>query len=80
MIRILGRQTSGNVQKVLFFLEEIGLKYIREDYGRQFNNTNTDAYRKLNPNMKVPTLVDGDWWSGSRTPSCVTSRRCTRRS
>jgi glutathione S-transferase len=59
MIRILGRQTSGNVQKVLFILEEIGLKYIREDYGRQFNNTNTDAYRKLNPNMKVPTLVDG---------------------
>jgi glutathione S-transferase len=60
MIRILGRQTSGNVQKVLFLLEEIGLKYVREDYGRQFNNTNTDTYRKLNPNMKVPTLVDGD--------------------
>jgi glutathione S-transferase len=60
MIRLLGRQTSGNVQKVLFCLEEIGLKYTREDYGRQFNNTNTDAYRKLNPNMKVPTLVDGD--------------------
>ena len=60
MIRILGRSTSGNVQKVLFFLEEVGLKYTREDYGRQFNNTNTDAYRKLNPNMKVPTLIDGD--------------------
>jgi glutathione S-transferase len=60
MIRVLGRQTSGNVQKVLFLLEELGLKYAREDYGRQFNNTNTDAYRKMNPNMKVPTLVDGD--------------------
>src|SRR5277367_2929375 len=60
MIRILGRQSSGNVQKVLFFLEEVGLKYTREDYGRQFSNTNTDTYRKLNPNMKVPTLVDGD--------------------
>ena len=60
MIRILGRATSGNVQKVLFFCEEVGLKYVREDYGRQFSNTNTDAYRKLNPNMKVPTLVDGD--------------------
>jgi glutathione S-transferase len=41
-------------------LEELGLAYVREDYGRQFNNTNTDDYRKLNPNMKVPTLVDGD--------------------
>lgn len=60
MIRILGRATSGNVQKALFFLEEIGMKYVREDYGRQFNNTNTDAYRKMNPNMKVPTLIDGD--------------------
>jgi glutathione S-transferase len=60
MIRLLGRATSGNVQKVIFLLEELGLKYVREDYGRQFNNTNTDAYRKLNPTMKVPTLVDGD--------------------
>jgi glutathione S-transferase len=60
MIRLLGRSTSGNVQKVIFFLEELGLKYVREDYGRQFNNTNTDAYRKMNPTMKVPTLVDGD--------------------
>jgi glutathione S-transferase len=60
MIRILGRATSGNVQKVLFLLEELGVKYVREDYGRQFNNTDTDAYRVMNPNMKVPTLVDGD--------------------
>ena len=60
MIRVLGRATSGNVQKVLFMLEELGQKYVREDYGRQFNNTNTDTYRKMNPNMKVPTLVVGD--------------------
>ena len=60
MIRLLGRQTSGNVQKVIFCLEEIGVPYIREDYGRQFGNTVTDAYRKLNPNAKVPTLIDGD--------------------
>jgi glutathione S-transferase len=68
MIRLLGRQTSGNVQKVLFLLEEMGTKYNREDYGRQFKNTDTDAYRALNPNMKVPTLVDGDvviWESNS---------------
>jgi glutathione S-transferase len=68
MIRLLGRQTSGNVQKVIFLLEELGMKYSREDYGRQFKNTDTDAYRALNPNMKVPTLVDGDvviWESNS---------------
>jgi glutathione S-transferase len=59
MIRLLGRQTSGNVQKVIFLLEELHVPYTREDYGRQFGNTNTDAYRTLNPNAKVPTLVDG---------------------
>ena len=68
MIRLLGRHTSGNVQKVIFMLEELGLAYAREDYGRQFNNTNTDEYRKLNPTIKVPTLIDGEvviWESNS---------------
>lgn len=60
MLRLLGRNTSGNVQKVIFLLEELGVPYTREDYGRQFNNTQDAAYLKLNPNGKVPTLVDGD--------------------
>jgi glutathione S-transferase len=60
VIRLLGRQTSGNVQKVIFCLEEIGAAYVREDYGRQFGNTLTDTYRKLNPTVKVPTLIEGD--------------------
>ncbi|HEX4765337.1 MAG TPA: glutathione binding-like protein [Lichenihabitans sp.] len=68
MIKVLGRATSGNVQKVLFGLEEIGIDYTREDYGRQFNNTQTPDYKALNPNSKVPTLVEGDvviWESNS---------------
>lgn len=60
MIRLLGRETSGNVQKVIFLLEELHVPYLREDYGRQFGNSNTEAYRALNPNAKVPTLVDGE--------------------
>jgi glutathione S-transferase len=60
VIKLLGRKTSGNVQKVLFLLEELRLPYTREDYGRQFGNTLTDAYRALNPNAKVPTVLDGD--------------------
>jgi glutathione S-transferase len=68
MLRVLGRGTSGNVQKVIWLLEELGAPYKREDYGRQFNNTGDPAYLKLNPNGKVPTLVDGDtviWESNS---------------
>jgi len=60
MYKLLGRQTSGNVQKVLFMLEEMGAAYHREDYGRQFENTTTPEYRALNPTSKVPTLIDGD--------------------
>ncbi|MEE8536231.1 MAG: glutathione S-transferase family protein [Kiloniellales bacterium] len=59
MLRLLGRKTSGNVQKVVWLLEELGLAYEREDYGRQFGNTEDEAYLALNPNAKVPTLVDG---------------------
>jgi glutathione S-transferase len=60
MIELLGRATSGNVQKVIFLLEELGLPYERKDYGRQFENTTTPQYAALNPMKKVPTLVDGD--------------------
>ena len=60
MLRLLGRKTSGNVQKVLWLLEELQLAYEREDYGRQFGNTGDEEYLRLNPTGKVPTLVDGD--------------------
>jgi glutathione S-transferase len=59
MIELLGRATSGNVQKVIFLLEELGLPYERKDYGRQFQNTTTPEYAAMNPMQKVPTLVDG---------------------
>jgi len=60
MMELLGRATSGNVQKVIFMLEELKLPYERKDYGKQFDNTNTPEYAAMNPMKKVPTLVDGD--------------------
>ena len=60
MLRVLGRKTSGNVQKIVWLLDEIGTEYEREDYGRQFGNTASAAYLSMNPTGKVPTLVDGD--------------------
>ena len=59
MYKLLGRKTSGNVQKVVFMLEELGVPYERQDYGRQFENTATAEYRAMNPTSKIPTLVDG---------------------
>lgn len=60
MYQLLGRATSGNVQKVIFLLKEINAAYERVDYGRQFENTTTPHYLAMNPTQKVPTLVDGD--------------------
>lgn len=60
MYRLLGRQTSGNVQKILFMFGETGANFEREDYGRLFENTQTPEYKALNPTSKVPTLIDGD--------------------
>jgi glutathione S-transferase len=68
MLRLLGRATSGNVQKVIFALEELGTPYEREDYGRLFGNTASPEYGAMNPTRKVPTLVDGEvviWESNS---------------
>ena len=60
MIKLLGRKTSGNVQKVLFCWRRSACPTSAQDYGRQFENTATPEYKALNPTSKVPTLVDGD--------------------
>ena len=43
MIRLLGRQTSGNVQKAIFCLEELRVTYKREDYGRAGRSSTCDS-------------------------------------
>lgn len=55
-----GRNTSINVQKVLWTLEELGLDYERKDVGGAFGGLDTPEYRALNPNRLIPVLQDGD--------------------
>jgi glutathione S-transferase len=67
-LTIWGRANSVNVQKVLWCLHELDLAYDRIDAGMQFGKTNEAAYLAMNPNGRVPTLVDGDfvlWESNS---------------
>ena len=61
MLRILGRDTSSNVQKVLWAAGELGLEFEREDIGGAFGGNDTPEYLALNPNGYVPTLIDGDY-------------------
>jgi glutathione S-transferase len=60
MLRIWGRTTSGNVQKVMWTIGELGLPHERIDVGREFGGLDTDDYGALNPNRRIPTLEDGD--------------------
>ena len=59
-MRLWGRKTSVNVQKVLWALEELGLDYERLDAGGAFGGLDTSDYVAMNPMRKVPTLQDGD--------------------
>jgi len=59
-ITIWGRRSSVNVQSVLWCLEELGLGYDRIDAGFTYGLVNTDEFRQMNPNGKVPVVIDGD--------------------
>lgn len=58
MLKVYGRANSINVRKVLWVIEEIGLAYDREDWGRGFKSTSEPAYKALNPFGVVPTIDD----------------------
>src|SRR3979411_1667944 len=67
-LKIWGRANSVNVQKVLWCLRELDLGYDRIDAGMQFGKNNEPPYLAMNPNGRVPTLVEGDfvlWESNS---------------
>jgi glutathione S-transferase len=61
MIKLWGRSTSSHVRKVIWLLEDLGLKYQRIDVGGPFGGTATPHYRAMNPLGVVPSLEDGDF-------------------
>ena len=60
MIKLYGRHTSYNVQKVLWLLEELELAYDHIQTGGKYGGTESPEFKKLNPFRKVPVLVDSD--------------------
>lgn len=69
MLKIWGRTSSVNVQKVLWVADELGLAYEQIDAGGPFGGIDTAAYRAMNPNGLIPTVQDSDgslhWESNS---------------
>jgi glutathione S-transferase len=60
-LTIWGRANSVNVQKVLWCLAELDLAHDRIDAGMAFGKNDQPEYLRMNPNGRVPTLVDGDY-------------------
>ena len=59
MLRIWGRRNSGNVQKVMWAVGELGLPHEHIDAGGPFGGLETEEFGELNPNRRVPVIDDG---------------------
>jgi len=68
-IKIWGRNTSSNVQKVMWAIGEMQLPHERIDVGGSFGKNREPPYLAMNPNGLVPTLEEDDgftlWESNS---------------
>jgi len=68
-MKIWGRTTSSNVQKVMWAIGEMALAHERIDIGGPFGKNREAAYLAMNPNGLVPTLEEDDgfllWESNS---------------
>ncbi len=58
MLKVWGRKTSANVQKVMWAIGELGLACERIDIGGPFGKNREPAYLAMNPNGLVPTLEE----------------------
>jgi glutathione S-transferase len=58
MLKIWGRKNSINVQKVMWTVGELGLSHERVDAGGPFGGLDTEEFRAMNPNARVPVIED----------------------
>jgi glutathione S-transferase len=58
MLKILGRLSSINVQKVVWCCDEIGLAYDRVDVGGKFGGNDTPGFLAKNPTGLVPVIEE----------------------
>lgn len=58
MLKIWGRLTSVNVQKVVWCADELGLDYERIEAGGKYGVVTTPQYLAMNPNALIPVIED----------------------
>ena len=60
MLRVWGRRSSFNVQKVMWLIGELELAHEQIDAGGAFGGLDTPAFLAMNPHGRVPVIRDGD--------------------
>lgn len=60
MLRLWGRKSSSNVQKILWALEEVGVPYEHEIVGGIYGGKDREEYTSKTPTKLVPVLEDGE--------------------
>jgi glutathione S-transferase len=58
VLKIWGRKTSSNVQKVMWAVGELEIPHERIDIGGPFGQNREAPYLAMNPNGLVPTLEE----------------------
>ncbi|MEQ5841142.1 glutathione S-transferase [Paraburkholderia acidicola] len=59
MLKVWGRRSSFNVQKVLWFIGELGIPYEHIPAGGTFGVRDTPEFLAMNPHGRVPLIDDG---------------------
>jgi glutathione S-transferase len=60
MLKVWGRRSSFNVQKVMWLIGELELPHEHIDAGGAFGGLDTPAFLAMNPHGRVPVIADGD--------------------
>jgi glutathione S-transferase len=60
MLKVWGRRSSFNVQKVMWLIGELGLPHERIDAGSDFGGLDTPDFLAMNPHGRIPVIMDGD--------------------
>lgn len=58
MLKVWGRRSAFNVQKVLWAIGELGIEHEQIDAGGAFGGLDTPEFRAMNPNSAIPVVVD----------------------
>src|SRR5262245_7809615 len=57
MLKVWGRRSSFNVQKVMWLIGELGLAHDRIDAGSSFGGLDTPEFLAMNPHGRIPVIA-----------------------